>query len=96
MRPCYLGPLVVMSRNRGGAYILCKLDGMLAHSPFAVFHVIPYFARDHIDIPNLEDHINVTVVRLQEMEDSAEVSKDSNNHAQSDAQPDEEDSDRED
>ena len=67
MRPRYLGPLVVVSRNHGGAYILCELDGMLVHSPFAAFRVIPYFARDHIDIPNLEDHIDVTVVRLREM-----------------------------
>ena len=26
MWPCYLGPLVTISRNCGGAYILCKLD----------------------------------------------------------------------
>ena len=26
MRPRYLGLLVVISRNQGGAYILCKFD----------------------------------------------------------------------
>ena len=61
MCPHYQGLLVVVSRNGGSAYILCKLDGTLAHSPLAAFHVIPYFAHDHIDIPDLEDHINVTV-----------------------------------
>ena len=27
MRPRYIGPLVVVSRNWGGAYIVCELDG---------------------------------------------------------------------
>jgi uncharacterized protein (DUF1919 family) len=41
MCPRYTGPLVVMSRNCGGAYILCELDGTLSHSPFAAFRVLP-------------------------------------------------------
>jgi hypothetical protein len=51
MRPRYTGPLVVVSRNRGGAYILCELDGTLSHSPFAAFRVLPYHACEHIEIP---------------------------------------------
>jgi hypothetical protein len=42
MCPRYTGPLVVVSRNRGGAYILCELNGTLLHSPFAAFRVLPY------------------------------------------------------
>ena len=68
MRPCYTGPLVVVSRNRGGAYILCELDGTLLHAPFAVFCIIPYFACEHIEIPDIQNHIDVTVARLREME----------------------------
>jgi hypothetical protein len=68
MRPRYTGPLVVVSRNRGGAYILAELDGTLAHAPFAAFRVLPYFAREHIDIPDLEQHLDVTATRLREME----------------------------
>lgn len=72
MRPQYTGPLVVVSRNRGGAYILCDLDGTLTHSPFGAFCVVPYFTRNHIDIPDIEQHIDVTVARLRAMEDSTE------------------------
>jgi hypothetical protein len=68
MHPRYTGPLVVVSRNHGGAYILCELDGTLSHSPFAAFRVLPYHAREHIDIPDIEQHIDVTVTRLREME----------------------------
>jgi hypothetical protein len=64
----YTGPLVVVSRNRGSAYILCELDGTLSHSPFAAFRMLHYHARKHIDIPDIEQHINVTVTRLREME----------------------------
>jgi hypothetical protein len=43
MQPRYLGPLLVVSHNKGGAYIVCELDGTLYHNPVAVYCVIPYF-----------------------------------------------------
>jgi hypothetical protein len=70
MCPRYTGPLVVISRNCSGAYILCELDGTLTHAPFAAFHVLPYFTHEHINIPDLEQHINITVTHLREMEAS--------------------------
>jgi hypothetical protein len=51
MRARYEGPLVVVARNRGGAYILCTLDGAVYDRPCAAFRLIPYFARRHLDIP---------------------------------------------
>jgi hypothetical protein len=37
MRSQYLGPLVVISRNRGHAYILCELNGSVFDRPVAAF-----------------------------------------------------------
>ena len=70
MWPHYTGPLAMVSCNHGGAYILCKLDGTLLHAPFAAFHIILYFAHENIDIPDIQKHINVTAIQLQEMEDA--------------------------
>jgi len=36
MRPRYSGPVVVISRNRGGAYVLCELNGSVFDRPVAV------------------------------------------------------------
>lgn len=63
MRARYEGPLVVIARNRGGAYILCTLNGAVYDRPCAAFRLVPYFARRHIDIPEgvldtPQDHLN--------------------------------------
>ncbi|KNZ80296.1 hypothetical protein J132_06412 [Termitomyces sp. J132] len=52
MKSCYLVPLVVISHNHRGAYIICKLDGSVLHHPIAAFHLLPYFAREHITVPS--------------------------------------------
>jgi hypothetical protein len=65
MCPHYTSPLVVVSRNRSSAYILCELNGTLLHSPFAAFCMLPYHVHEHIDIPDIEQHIDITVTLLQ-------------------------------
>jgi len=70
MRARYLGPLIVISRNKGGAYILAELDGSVFDRPIAAFRVIPYFARTALEIPPLSDLIDISNERLKEMEDS--------------------------
>ena len=70
MRPRYTGPIIVISRNKGGAYIVAELDGSLYDRPIAAFCLIPYFARHHIDLPPLEDLLDVSIERLRELEDT--------------------------
>ena len=66
----YLGPLIVISRNKGGAYIIAELDGSVFDHPVAAFRVIPYFARTQLDLPPLDDLLDVSRARLQELKDS--------------------------
>ena len=68
MRPRYLGPLLVISQNRGGAYILAELDGSVLDRPIAAFRVIPYFARKKIDVPDLDALLDISAQRLRDME----------------------------
>jgi hypothetical protein len=37
MRPQYLGPLIILSRNKRGAYIIAELDGSVFNQPIAAF-----------------------------------------------------------
>jgi hypothetical protein len=47
--PRYLGPMVVVRRNKGGAYILAELDGSLSRLRYAAARLVPYHARSHIE-----------------------------------------------
>ena len=67
MKLQYLGPLIVVSRNKEEAYILCKLDGSVLQNPIAQFCVLPYFDRKSIFLP--EGFINIGADRLREMEE---------------------------
>jgi hypothetical protein len=68
MHTRYIGPLIVVLCNYGGAYILAELDGTVLHHPIATFCLLPYFA--HISIPLPPDFINIDDTRLREMEHS--------------------------
>jgi hypothetical protein len=77
MRPRYLGPLIVISRNFGGAYIVCELDGSVLHRPVAAFRLLPYCARRTIELP--KDLLNIDDDQLREMQQSQSDSDDENN-----------------
>ena len=76
MRARYLGPLIVISRNKGGAYIVAELDGSVFDRPIAAFRVIPYFARSTLDIPSLEDLLDISKERLSQMKESTDIDPD--------------------
>jgi hypothetical protein len=48
--PRYLGPMVVVRRNTGGAYVLAELDGSLSRLRYAAARLVPYHARSHIEV----------------------------------------------
>jgi hypothetical protein len=74
MRPHYLGPLVVVSRNKGGAYIICELNGTVFDRPIAAFRIIPYHVCKSIALPDIALDINTACLR--EMEDSTTTGTD--------------------
>lgn len=88
MRPRYLGPLIVVSRNQGGAYIVCELDGSVLDRPIAAFRVIPYLARKSIALP--DNFADISTARLREMEVSSSQGDDEDEDAH---MPDEDEED---
>ena len=60
--------MVVISCNRGSAYIICDLDGTLGHAPIAAFRVVPYLAREKLELPDIEQYIDISVSQLRELE----------------------------
>ena len=68
MWPCYLGPLVIVSRNKGGTYIICELDGTVFDQLIAAFCIIPYHACKSIALPDIA--LDISTAHLQEMEES--------------------------
>ena len=76
----YLGPLIIISQSKGGAYIISKLDGSVFDHPIAAFQVIPYFAHQHIDIPPVNELIDISACRLHELENSTAANPDDNSN----------------
>ena len=70
MHARYIGPLIVISWNKGGAYIISEFNGSVFDRPIATFHVIPYFMRQCIDVPPLDELIDITSRRLHEPEET--------------------------
>jgi len=53
IKPRYLGPMVVVRKLQGGAYILAELDSSVWQNKVAAFRVLPYLSRKKLDF-NLE------------------------------------------
>nr|VWP00813.1 Uncharacterized protein [Ganoderma boninense] len=72
MRPRYLGPYLVVSRNRGGAYIVAEIDGAVLDRPIAAFRVLPYLARKD-PIAFTPEDLDVDSRRIRELENTTEL-----------------------
>ena len=70
--------MIIVTRNRGGTYILCDLDGTVAHSPIAAFCLVPYFPCREIDTLNicLDDYLDVPDDRIRELEQTTSADPD--------------------
>ncbi|KAJ3913863.1 hypothetical protein F5877DRAFT_51560, partial [Lentinula edodes] len=66
----YMGPLIVIRRNRGGAYIVAELDGTVWRTPVGAFRIIPYLARSSLPLPNLDEFLDISTKELAELEAS--------------------------
>jgi len=44
-KPCYFGPMVVVTWLQNGTYILSEVDGAISYLKFTAFYLIPYQAR---------------------------------------------------
>jgi len=70
LKPRYLGPMIIVRRTQGGSYIVAELDGSVCQSKIGAFRVIPYFAREKMDLPdNWENIIDANNEMLREIED---------------------------
>ena len=66
----YIGPLIIISWNRGSVYIVSELNGSVFNHPIATFCIIPYFTRQHINILPLDELINITLHQLCKLEET--------------------------
>ena len=71
MHARYLGPLIIVSCNFGGAYILCELDSIVLHRPIAAFCVIPYFVWKMLTLPT--DFMDIDTTWLRELELTTDI-----------------------
>lgn len=74
MKPRYLGPMIVISRRPGGAYVVAEMNGAVLKTRIGAFRVVPYFARTKIDIP--EGVLNLTGLREDELDQIDSLAED--------------------
>jgi hypothetical protein len=68
MNTRYLGPMIVIHRTKGGAYLCCEMDGSMFHGRIAQFRVVPFEQRASVELPeNILDLIDLSMEKLEEL-----------------------------
>ena len=68
--------MVVITRNKGGAYIVAELDGSVWHEKIGAFRLVPYFARHEIDLPGgIDAFVDIAEKTLKDLRESDETGK---------------------
>ncbi|TFK16326.1 hypothetical protein FA15DRAFT_607577, partial [Coprinopsis marcescibilis] len=79
LKPRYTGPIIVLARNKGGAYIVSEMDGAVHQNATAAYRLIPYYPRKHIPLPdNVLELISINPTTFKKMVDSDETGEDFN------------------
>jgi hypothetical protein len=74
----YAGPMVVIRRTKGGAYLVAEMNGAMFQDRIAAFRVIPYEARHSIQLPaNILKFIDISAETLAELENDVPDPSDS-------------------
>ena len=89
----YLGPCIVISKSKGGAYIIAEMNGAVFDRPIAAFRVAPYHARSSIELPPLASLLDISLARLKEMEESTLIDPEDDDENNQPDVPDELDDD---
>jgi hypothetical protein len=72
-RDRWWGPLVVVRRTKGGAYIVCEFNGAVWQKKIGRFRVIPYQQRQKLSIGHrIEELIDLSRETLDNLEDEPE------------------------
>ena len=73
MKERYSGPMIVVAENKGGSYIVAELSGAVWHQKVAKFRVVPYFARESMEIPEgIQKVIDLTEDDLEKIRSATE------------------------